>query len=178
MTMEAAAVFRDALLGVKFLHDRGWMHLDLKPSNIGVTGEPRRCVLLDLGSSYLLEDESVEAQPGCGGTVTYLAPERELGPYNHSVDIWAMGIVGYELTYGSHPFKFLINPWRKGQAHEKLRADFHTKYDAAMNRLANDYKQAHGSPTTGYLHRRCRAAPLPTLSPPRRCRLSRPSGAL
>lgn len=89
MAVEAAGVFRDALLEVKFLHDSGWMHRDLKPTNIDLIGRPLRAVLLDIGTSDFLEDHkgSLEHQPGCGGTVTYLAPERELRPYNHSIDI-------------------------------------------------------------------------------------------
>ncbi|KAK3903423.1 kinase-like domain-containing protein [Staphylotrichum tortipilum] len=142
------------LMGVKFIHDRGWMHHDLKPTNVGVRGEPPRAVLLDVGTSGFLEDDdgSMEPEPGCGGTVTYFAPERELQPYNHSVDIWVMGIIGYEVTYGHHPFKFLLNPWRKGEEHEKLRPVFEKKYQEAIERLAADCKGARESPTAGYIH--------------------------
>ncbi|WEW59610.1 hypothetical protein PRK78_005087 [Emydomyces testavorans] len=46
------ALFREALLGVNFLHSHGWIHADLKPENIGVRRrDPPQVVLLDLGSA-------------------------------------------------------------------------------------------------------------------------------
>jgi len=87
MPREAARVFRDMLLAVKVLHDNGWLHGDLKPPNIDLIGTR----------------SALEPTPGSGGTLNYIAPERELNPYDHSVDIWGLGCVGYELTYGRHP---------------------------------------------------------------------------
>jgi serine/threonine protein kinase len=161
MSIKAAGVFHDALLGVQFLHERGWMHRDLKPTNIGLMGgpmrDPLRSVLLDIGTADYTEKPEgfLEPEPGCGGTIHYIAPERELQPYNHSIDIWAMGIIRFELMYRYHPFKFPINPWRAGKEHEKLRPEFKKKYDEAMGRLANDGERTRKSPTQGYIHRKC-----------------------
>lgn len=156
--IDDATLFHDALMGVKFLHNRGWMHYNLKPENIGVARTPLRSLLLDVGSSWWLPNpnSALGPWPGNGGTITYLAPERELQPFTHLVDIWAMGIVGYELTYGVHPFSFIINPWRKGEEYEGLRPEFGRQYDAAIKRLANDCTQARASPTIGYIHREYR----------------------
>ena len=41
--------------------------------------------------------------------IGYLAPELELENYNHSIDIWSMGIILFELTYNYYPWKFSIN---------------------------------------------------------------------
>ncbi|MCJ1309560.1 hypothetical protein MMC25_003220 [Agyrium rufum] len=108
MTIEAATAFRSALLGVKVMHDGCWLHQDLKPSNIGLTGTPRRSVLLDVGTSKRIQaGGSLRPNPGGAGTIGYLAPERELEDYDQSIDIWAMGIILFELTYnptrGSSP---------------------------------------------------------------------------
>ena len=112
MSMEAATVLRETMLGVKFLHDMNWIHGDLKPQNIGILrGKPLRAVILDVGqATELALGSKLPAMAGCGGTVNYLAPERELTEYDHGVDVWPLAVIGYELTYGYHPFKFNLNP--------------------------------------------------------------------
>lgn len=138
MSIEAAAVFRDALLGLKFMHNHGWVHCDIKPHNIGVISG--RAVLLDVGQAQFLRSGfTLPAQPGRGGTVNYLAPEREMTEYNHAVDIWPMGCIGFELTYGYHPLKFAANPWRP--EHEEMRQAFHQRYQEAIDKLLADHRQ-------------------------------------
>jgi serine/threonine protein kinase len=154
MSMEAAGVFRDALLALKVMHDQGWLHRDLKPPNIGMIGKPPRAILLDVGqATYLKPDATLDASPGCGGTLGYLAPERELQAYDQSVDIWAMGIIGYELIYGHHPWKFSSNPWRHEDENEKMRPAFHQRYQEAIDQMTNDYQSA--SRPQRYIHRGC-----------------------
>jgi serine/threonine protein kinase len=133
MKIKALQLFYDALLGLDFLHSHGWLHGDIKPANIGIDG--RRAVLLDIGGAVKLgPGEKVAPTPGRGGTVWYLAPERELQPYDKLVDVWAMGVIGYELTFGHHPWKSQYNPWKPGK-YEKLRPGFHDSYIEAMERL-------------------------------------------
>ena len=140
MSIEAAFIFRDALLGLQFLHDNSWLHGDIKPQNIGVLPtKPPRAVILDFGQAALLEVGLLTARPGRGGTINYLAPERELTAYNHLVDIWSMAVIGFELIYGHHPFRFAINPWRPGREHINLRQTFNTKYQQALATLSSDY---------------------------------------
>jgi hypothetical protein len=168
MTMEAAAAFRGALLGVKVMHDARWLHRDLKPTNIGLigsiglVGKPPRSVLLDVGTSrHIQTGGSLRPVPGTVGTVGYLAPELELEDYDHSIDIWSMGIILFELTYNCHPWKYAINPWRHGMENEALRPSFGTRYQNALDRMANDYRNARASPAEGYIHRECH---MPTAS--------------
>ncbi|KAL9014351.1 MAG: hypothetical protein Q9173_001000 [Seirophora scorigena] len=125
MTMEAAIVFRDALEGLKSMHDGRWLHHDMKPTNIGLVGSPLRSVLLDVGTSARIQrGVALQPEPGARGTVGYLAPELELKEYDFSIDIWAMGVILYELTYGHHPWNFTLNPWREGKKYEMLRPAF------------------------------------------------------
>lgn len=154
MTLEVAVAFRDALLGLRVMHHGGWMHRDLKPSNIGLVGTPPRAILLDNGTSaHLPHDAMMNPTPGGVGTVGYLAPELEMDYYDHSIDIWAMGIILYFLTYSHHPWKFALNPWRDIEKNQKLRHDFRVCYQVAIDKMMKDYNAARQAPTEGYIHR-------------------------
>ena len=96
MTMEAAAMFRNALQAVKVWHDGKWVHRDLKPANIGIVGTPTRCVLLDLDTAaYVQPGAAIAPKPGSFGTICYLAPEMEMVAYDR--------LVHRHLDYGGHP---------------------------------------------------------------------------
>ncbi|MFE7354258.1 serine/threonine-protein kinase [Streptomyces sp. NPDC057543] len=93
-----------ALLGVQlcsaihYLHGRGLLHLDLKPSN----------VVVDRGLAKVL-DLSVAQPPGIAppgvGTFSYLAPEQARGgPLSAAADVWGIGITLYEVATGDVPF--------------------------------------------------------------------------
>ena len=98
MTIVAATAFRDALIALQVIHNGGWMHRDLKPTNIGLIGTPGRAILLDIGTStHLRHGTTKKPRPGALGMIGYLAPELELEDYDHRIDIWAMGVVLYQV---------------------------------------------------------------------------------
>ncbi len=124
-------LFKQVLGGVAFLHKHGWMHRDLKPSNLGITSHnPPQAVILDFGhalqkpaSGYMI------STPGVGGTISYLAPEMEMGIYTETVDVWALGVVGWELMYGCHPWMYARNPWNMNvHPLDELRSSWLSKY--------------------------------------------------
>ncbi len=85
--------------GLAALHRAGYLHGDVKPSNIGFTadGLPK---LLDLGLARPANDAAV-----AGGTPRYLSPEVLSGrPAEAADDVWSLCVVLYEMVSGEHPF--------------------------------------------------------------------------
>ncbi len=82
------------------LHGAGYLHGDIKPSNIGFTSDGS-AKLLDFGLAHLTDDRN---QPA-GGTVLYTSPELLAGAgAGPADDIWALSVVLYEMVAGRHPF--------------------------------------------------------------------------
>jgi hypothetical protein len=85
-------------------HTQGIVHRDVKPSNVLVTtdGEVR---LVDFGLAKLPASDSLTASGELLGTLAYLAPEQHVAtPADARSDVWALGVVGYELLAGALPF--------------------------------------------------------------------------
>lgn len=97
-------------------HDRGVVHRDLKSNNVIVTPD-QRIKVLDFGLAKRLSDADLGAaatetqqsltQPGtAAGTLPYMSPEQlRGGAARSSSDIWALGVVLYEMAAGVRPFR-------------------------------------------------------------------------
>ncbi|GIL53939.1 hypothetical protein Vafri_9507 [Volvox africanus] len=112
LTHLVLAPFMDAL---SYLHARGICHRDIKPENILFSND-WRLMIADFGVSIDLNQERAVTR---AGTLEYMAPEVERCPlkmlpeenkenkdlaYTTAVDIWATGVLAYELMVGFPPF--------------------------------------------------------------------------
>ncbi len=96
---ELQATARGLLAALAFVHARGVVHGDLKPSNL-LLRAPGAVVLADFGSAGLL-DAGAAKGPG-GGTPLYLAPEQfEGAPASPATDLYAAGAILWEATFGT-----------------------------------------------------------------------------
>ena len=94
--LDIAALLADALAAV---HEAGYLHDDVKPSNVGFAsdGSPK---LLDFGLAREANDAT-----GMGGTLRYLSPEVLSGrPADEGDDVWSLCVMLYEMVSGEHPF--------------------------------------------------------------------------
>lgn len=108
---KALGLFSQICEGVIHAHRRGVMHRDLKPSNIMVDQDGRAHVL-DFGLAKVLDgnaDRTLMTAPGeFMGTLAYAAPEQVKGDPNQidiRTDVYALGIVLYEMLTGGRPFE-------------------------------------------------------------------------
>ncbi|MCA9098074.1 MAG: serine/threonine protein kinase, partial [Planctomycetaceae bacterium] len=99
---DALAWMRGIADGVEFLHARGLVHRDLKPGNI--FADQGTVKVGDVGLSKFITPSRRSAQTESVGTVHYMAPEVSRGRYGKEVDVYAAGVILYEMLAGKVPF--------------------------------------------------------------------------
>lgn len=105
MPLEEALPIVDGILAaLEYSHAHQVIHRDLKPENVMITPD-KQVKVMDFGLARI-EGQSRLTQDGLvAGTAAYLAPELAQGEAgDHRVDLYAMGVIMYELTTGRRPF--------------------------------------------------------------------------
>jgi eukaryotic-like serine/threonine-protein kinase len=96
-------IARQLCAALQHAHDKGLVHRDVKPQNVLLTPEGV-AKLMDFGLARAL-DRPLDPEDSFSGTVSYVAPEQARGEQITFVaDLYALGVLLYELTTGSLPF--------------------------------------------------------------------------
>ncbi|NLM01324.1 MAG: serine/threonine protein kinase [Treponema sp.] len=111
----AMLIFRDACLALKYAHENGIVHRDIKPGNLLISrrGEVK---LADFGIASTEKESTVDSeltQAGITlGTPSYMPPEQftDTKSVDGRADIYAMGVMLYEIVTGKKPFPGSFSP--------------------------------------------------------------------
>jgi serine/threonine-protein kinase len=119
------AVATQVAAALHALHAAGFVHCDVKPSNVFVLSRPRRggrprIKLIDFGGARRI-DEPVSANPGIAGTPAYMAPEQWRGEPVPASDVYSLGCMLYELATGQPVFSGTLPYLRAAHCHRQPR---------------------------------------------------------
>jgi serine/threonine-protein kinase len=114
---EAVSILKDVARALQYAHGRGIIHRDIKPDNILLTAGTATVTDFGVAKALSASRETARVAPGTRtgtitlvgtsiGTPAYMAPEQAAGDpsTDHRADLYALGIVGYEILVGAPPF--------------------------------------------------------------------------
>ncbi len=96
--------FSATVAGVDHLHKHGIVHRDLKPANIFRDDDQQVVKIGDYGLSKFISCNRRSGHTESVGTFHYMAPEIGNGVYGKEIDIYALGVIFYEMLTGDVPF--------------------------------------------------------------------------
>ena len=106
-------VLRETCDALEYAHREGVVHRDIKPDNILIERATGRVLVTDFGIARAAEgDERLTATGIAVGTPAYMSPEQAMGEreVDGRADIYALGVVGYQMLAGELPFQATNTP--------------------------------------------------------------------
>jgi serine/threonine protein kinase len=144
---EALRWFHGIAAGCAYLHDHGIVHRDLKPGNIFL--DEGIVKIGDYGLAKFISCSRRSGQTESVGTVHYMAPEIANGRYGKEVDLYALGIILYEMLTGHVPFD--------GESVGEVLMK-HLTAEPSLDRVAEPYRTAISRALTKDPQRRIHSA--------------------
>ncbi len=120
--LQSLKLIIDILLGLEYARDRNVVHRDLKPENILL--EPQEdgwtARIADFGIARLGSQTNSTPKSGDTGSPAYMAPEQFYGHYSHASDLYAVGVMLYELLVGERPFSDIYQNLRNSHLNKTV----------------------------------------------------------
>ena len=102
---QALDIAQQVAKGLEAAHKKGIVHRDIKPQNIMIADDGH-VTIMDFGLAQLTQASLLTRPDQTMGTTFYMSPEQTEGSgTDHRTDIWALGVVIYEMITSQRPFK-------------------------------------------------------------------------
>ncbi|XP_035178885.1 interferon-induced, double-stranded RNA-activated protein kinase isoform X2 [Oxyura jamaicensis] len=134
---EAQNKFLQILEGVNYIHSKGFIHRDLKPQNIFISRDGK----IKIGDFGLVTSVEYETLTENRGTKSYMAPEQISNRYGKEVDIYALGLVWFEILSAlasRHEKNTVWHDVREGRFPEGFTERFKSQVPIIKSMLSND----------------------------------------
>eukprot|EP00603_Paraphysomonas_imperforata_P004753 CAMPEP_0114416768 /NCGR_PEP_ID=MMETSP0103-20121206/2605_1 /TAXON_ID=37642 ORGANISM="Paraphysomonas imperforata, Strain PA2" /NCGR_SAMPLE_ID=MMETSP0103 /ASSEMBLY_ACC=CAM_ASM_000201 /LENGTH=428 /DNA_ID=CAMNT_0001585013 /DNA_START=53 /DNA_END=1339 /DNA_ORIENTATION=- len=136
---EARDLVKVILRGIKYIHDKGIAHRDMKPENLLMISEDDDSYVKLADFGFAIHGAQKGEAALSAGTPGFLAPEvLENQGFDKAVDMWSIGVITYILLGGYPPFDD-DNDYKLFRKIRKGKFEFHDKYWSEVSAEAKDF---------------------------------------